>query len=107
VAISNQIKHISYLDKNGNRHRIEADVSGMFRIRSVDEKGKERYGYTFGAWEVVSKLLAWNPECDPVATLTDRSSVRICQGGRGRPRVDAECVLEAHDKHFGCRRFGS
>jgi hypothetical protein len=95
--VSSQIEYISYLDRNDKRQKILSDSTGMFRIKTVDERGKPKHSYAFGAKDVVYNLLEWHPGCDPVATLIDRTTVRICQGGKPPPRVDGLCVLEAHD----------
>ena len=105
--MSSTIKYISYLDKEDKRQKVVADSAGMFRIRTVDARGHANHSYAFGAKDVVMRLLRWYPACDPVATLTDRMSVRICQGGKAPPRVEALCLLEAHDKKNKCATWYS
>ena len=102
IYVSFKIKYISYLDREDKRHRIQADSAGMFRVKTTVTGGRISQSYAFGAKDVVMRLLDWYPSCDPVATLTDRTTVRICQGGQAPPRVEALCLLESHDKKCRC-----
>ena len=95
-----RIKSISFLDKEEKRQRVFSDDNGFFPVRITGSSAIRDYPMKLNAKELVARVF----EGDPVIELFDRSRLRVRQGGTGHMRVDAECVIMSHDKHYAKKR---
>jgi len=94
--MTTRIKSISFLDVGDKRRRAHADRNGMFPVMVSGAGSIRDYRTRLTAKELVARVF----DGDPVLALADRSRLRVRQGGTGRMRVDAECAIIAHDKHY-------
>ena len=92
----NLIKSVSFI-AGSRRVKCECDSYGKFPVYQRDAKyGKN----TYLGNKTVKELISWVLVGDPVLNLRSGDSVRVCQGGSTKVRVEALCLLEAHDDYF-------